>query len=119
LHDLTDRNESFGGIVFLMLGDFRQVLLIVPRGSLADIISALIKNSYLWESVEVFRLSENMRVGDVVDVHPDLGNLTVTDWLLCFSNNELETIDEDYIKCPDMMVFPPADTRAMAVAIYP
>jgi hypothetical protein len=30
----------------------------------------------------------------------------------------LETIDEDYIKCPDMMVLPPADTQAMVVAMY-
>jgi hypothetical protein len=60
-----------------------------------------------------------MRAGDAVAVHIDLGNRTFADWLLYFGNNELETIDEDYIKCPDMMVFPPADTRAMAVAIYP
>jgi ATP-dependent DNA helicase PIF1 len=118
LRDLTDRNESFGGIVFVMSGDFHQVLPIIPRGSHVDIISASIKNSYLWESIEVFRLSENMGVGDVV-VHPDLGNRTFAHWLLCLGNNELETIDEDYIKCPNMMVLPPADTRAMAVAIYP
>ncbi len=31
----------------------------------------------------------------------------------------METIDDDYIKCPDMMVLLPVDTRAMAVAIYP
>ncbi len=74
LHDLTDRNEPFGDIVFVMLRDFRQVLSIIPRGSHANIPSASIKNSYLWESVEVFHLSENMWVGDVVVVHPDLGN---------------------------------------------
>ncbi len=119
LHDLTNRNEPFGGIVFVMLGDFRQVLPIIPRGSHADIVSASIKNSYLWESIEVFRLSENMRASDAVVVHPDLRNRTFADWLLCLGNNELETIDEDYIKCPDMMVLPPADTQAMVVAIYP
>jgi hypothetical protein len=59
-----------------------------------------------------------MRVGDAVAVHLDLGNRTFVDWLLCLGNNELETIDEDYIKCPNMMLFPCADTRAMAVAIY-
>ncbi len=62
---------------------------------------------------------ENIRASDVVIVHPDIGNRTFVDWLLCFGNNELETIDEDYIKCPDMMVLPPADTQAMVVAIYP
>jgi hypothetical protein len=119
LRDLIDKNEPFGGIVFVMSGDFRQVLPVIPRGSHADIVSASIKNSYLWESVEVFRLSENMRAGDVVAVHSDLGNRTFADWLLCLGNNELETIDEDYIKCPNMMVLPSTDTRAMVVAIYP
>jgi hypothetical protein len=119
LHDLIDRNESFGSIVFVMSGDFRQVLPIIPRGSHVDIVSTSIKNSYLWESVEVFCLSENMQAGDAVAVHPNLGNRTFADCLLCLGNNELETIDEDYIKCPDMMVLPPANTQAMAVAIYP
>jgi hypothetical protein len=119
LRDLIDKNEPFGGIVFVMSGDFRQVLPVIPWGSHADIVSASIKNSYLWESVEVFRLSENMRAGDVVAVHSDLGNRTFADWLLCLGNNELETIDEDYIKCPNMMVLPSTDTRAMVVAIYP
>jgi len=119
LHDLTDRNEPFGDIVFVMSRDFRQVLPIIPRGSHANIVSASIKNSYLWESVEVFRLSKNMRASDVVAVNPDLGNRTFVDWLLCLGNNELETIDEDYIKCLDMMVLLPTDTRAMAMAIYP
>ncbi|KAH9531538.1 hypothetical protein CY35_19G043800 [Sphagnum magellanicum] len=76
LCDLTNRNEPFGGIVFVMSGDFRQVLPVIPRGSHADIVFASIKNSYLWEFVE------------------------------------------DYIKCPDMMVLPPADTQAMATNEY-
>jgi hypothetical protein len=119
LRDLTNRNEPFGSIVFVMSGDFRQVLPVIPRGSHADIVSASIKSSYLWESVEVFRLLENMRASDVVIVHPNLGNHIFANWLLCLSNNELETIDEDYIKCLDMMVLPLADTQAMVVAIYP
>ncbi len=60
-----------------------------------------------------------MRADDAIAVHPDLGNRTFADWLFCLGNNELETIDEDYIKCPNMMKLPLADTRAMAVAIYP
>ncbi len=119
LRDLTNRNEPFGGIVFVMLGAFRQVLPVIPWGSHVDIVCASIKNSYLWESIEVFRLLKNMRASDVVIVHLDIGNRTFANWLLCLGNNELETIDEDYIKCPDMMVLPPADTQAMVVAIYP
>jgi ATP-dependent DNA helicase PIF1 len=117
LCDLT--NRPFGGIIFVMLGDFRQVFPIILQGSRADIVFASIKNSYLWESVEVFCLSKNMRASDVIVVHPDLGNRTFANWLLYLGNNELETINEDYIKCPDMMVLPLADTQAMVVAIYP
>jgi hypothetical protein len=51
-----------------------------------------------------------MRADDAVVVHPDLGNYTFVDCLFCLGNNERETIDEDYIKCPDMMVLPPVDT---------
>ncbi len=79
LRDLTGRNEPFGGIVFVMSGDFRQVLPVIPRGSHADIVSTSIKNSYLWEFVEVFHLSKNMRASDTVVVHPDLGNRTFAD----------------------------------------
>jgi hypothetical protein len=60
-----------------------------------------------------------MRASDVVAIHPNIGNRTFADWFFCLSNNELKTIDEDYIKCLDMMVLPPAYTRAVAVAIYP
>jgi hypothetical protein len=50
---------------------------------------------------------------------PILGIALLQTWFFCLANNELETIDEDYNKCLDMMVFPFADTQAMAVAIYP
>ncbi len=79
LRDLRDRNEPFGGIVFVMSGDFHQVLPIIPRGSHAYIAFASIKNSYLWESIEVFNLSENMRANDVVVVHLNLRNCTFVD----------------------------------------
>ncbi len=119
LCDLTNKNEPFGGIVFVMLRDFRQVFSVIPWGSRANIVYASIKNSYLWESVEVFRLLENMWASDVVAVHLDLGNHIFADWLLCLGNNKLETIDEDYIKCLDMMVLLPTDTQGMVVVVYP
>ncbi len=78
LRDLTNRNEPFGGIVFVMSGDFRQVLPVIPQGSRADIVSASIKSSYLWEFVEVFCLLENMWASDVA-IHPDLGNHNFAD----------------------------------------
>jgi hypothetical protein len=76
LRDRKDRNKPFGGIVFVMSRDFFQVLPVIPWGSHGDIVFASIKNSYLWEFVEVFRLSENMWAGDAVSIYPNLGNHT-------------------------------------------
>jgi ATP-dependent DNA helicase PIF1 len=59
-----------------------------------------------------------MWADDAIIIHLDLGNHTFADWLLCLGNNELETIDEDYIKCPNMMVLQPVDTQTMVVVIY-
>jgi ATP-dependent DNA helicase PIF1 len=79
LRDLTDKNESFSSIVFVISRDFRQVLLVIPQGSHVDIVFTSIKNSYLWQFVEVFYLLENMRANDAVVIHPDLGNRTFAD----------------------------------------
>ena len=52
----------FGGKVFVMAGDFRQVLPVVPRGNRASIVGACIKRYQLWNHVTVLRLDTNMRV---------------------------------------------------------
>jgi ATP-dependent DNA helicase PIF1 len=56
------RRLPFGGKVFVMGGDFRQVLPVVQRGSRADIIDACLKSSQLWQHVRVYKLQTNMRV---------------------------------------------------------
>lgn len=57
----VDNNPSliFGGKV-VFGGDFRQVLLVVPRGSRFDIVHATINASYLWDHCEVLILTKNV-----------------------------------------------------------
>ena len=62
LRDLTGCNLPFGGKVFVMAGDFRQVLPVVPRGNRASIVAACVKRHELWRHVRVLRLTTNMRV---------------------------------------------------------
>ena len=63
LKDLMGNNLPFGGKVFVMAGDFRQVLPVVPRGSRASIVAASIKrHSEIWSHVRVLQLTVNMRV---------------------------------------------------------
>ena len=50
-----------GGITFVMTGDFRQTLPVVPNGTRADEVHACIKSSSLWSEVSVLHLTKNMR----------------------------------------------------------
>ena len=62
LQDLMENDLPFGGKVFVMTGDFRQILPVVVRGSRSSIVNACVKRCELWNHVNVMELSENMRV---------------------------------------------------------
>ncbi|KAG3112923.1 hypothetical protein PI125_g7775 [Phytophthora idaei] len=55
-------DESFGGKVFVLSGDFRQVPPVVVRGTPAQTIDACLKSSTLWPKFQQLHLRENMRV---------------------------------------------------------
>jgi ATP-dependent DNA helicase PIF1 len=42
-------------------GDFRQVLPVVPRGTMAQIMHATLLRSYIWKYVRKICLTRNMR----------------------------------------------------------
>jgi hypothetical protein len=44
-------NLPFGGKTLVFGGDFRPVLLVVRRGSRAQIVGASLRMSYLWDSM--------------------------------------------------------------------
>nr|XP_012554100.2 ATP-dependent DNA helicase PIF1-like [Hydra vulgaris] len=52
----------FGVKVILMGGDFTQILPVLMRGQLVDIVEACIKCFQHWQYVQRFSLTENMRV---------------------------------------------------------
>ena len=61
--DPSLRNVPFGGKVFVMGGDFRQILPVVPRGTRGQIVEASIsKSRRIWSTVRVLPLRINMRV---------------------------------------------------------
>lgn len=62
LHDIRKNDRPFGGITFVMSGDFRQILPVVCRGGRADAVNACIKSSPLWRFVKILKLTTNMRV---------------------------------------------------------
>ena len=53
-------NVLFGGKVVVFEGDFRQILLVIPRGSRSDIVHATINASYMWDYCTFLKLTKNM-----------------------------------------------------------
>ncbi|KAG2209273.1 hypothetical protein INT47_005565 [Mucor saturninus] len=52
----------FGGKLIVFIGDFRQVLPVVPKGTKDDIIQACMITSHLFKHIKQLRLTINMRV---------------------------------------------------------
>lgn len=64
LKDIMQNELPFGGKVFVIGGDFRQVLPVVEHGQRQDIVDACVQKSALWTLFQVYRLETNMRVED-------------------------------------------------------
>jgi hypothetical protein len=52
----------FGGLVVVSGGDFRQILLVVPRGTRGDVVVASLNRSSIWQHVRILKLHTNMHV---------------------------------------------------------
>ncbi|XP_050909938.1 uncharacterized protein LOC127123800 [Lathyrus oleraceus] len=61
LQDICSNSASFSGKVLIMGGYFRQVLPVVRKGTKAQMISACIVQSHLWDHTKILCLRQNMR----------------------------------------------------------
>ncbi|KAF4637609.1 hypothetical protein G7Y89_g486 [Cudoniella acicularis] len=52
----------FGGVPFLLGGDFAQILPVVPQGLRAEIVKACLQRSFVWPRLDRLYLRTNMRV---------------------------------------------------------
>ncbi|CAL1379666.1 unnamed protein product [Linum trigynum] len=52
----------FGGVTVVFGGDFRQTLPIIDKGTRSQIVASSLKYSYLWGTLTVLKLKENMRL---------------------------------------------------------
>jgi hypothetical protein len=62
MQDLHQNDLLFGGVPVVLGGDFAQILPVVKRGRRADVVSASLQRSYIWERLEILQLIENMRL---------------------------------------------------------
>ena len=53
-------DQAFGGKVVVLRGDFRQVLLVVPKVGREDITNASLCHSRIWRYTTILKLTQNM-----------------------------------------------------------
>jgi len=78
-------------------GDFQQILPVIPRGSRAEIVNACLEKSYLWNTMEILKLDENIRLRHSPD------NAPFSQWLLDIGHGR--DIDADgKVQIPQHMI---------------
>jgi hypothetical protein len=108
LDDAQVTEKIFGGKTVVLGGDFRQILLVVPKGGREDIVSASLPQSHLWQHVTILRLHINMRVMATNSEEQQ----KFTKWALNVGDGNLppiaeeEGVDPDWIKIPSHMRLP-------------
>jgi len=67
--DLRSASDDllFGGVPFLLGGDFAQILPVVAQGERADIVKACLQRSFIWTKLDRLYLRTNMRVSNATD----------------------------------------------------
>ncbi|XP_058745810.1 uncharacterized protein LOC131618648 [Vicia villosa] len=105
----ADKNSKdvFGGKVVVFCGDFRQILLVIPRGSRSNIVHCAINASYIWHSVEVLTLKKNMRLRSGT-THTENNELAqFSDWLLRIGEGRISEPNDDIAEIeipPDILI---------------
>ncbi|XP_071729416.1 uncharacterized protein [Rutidosis leptorrhynchoides] len=119
-----------GGKVIVFGGDFRQVLPVIKRGKIEDVVAATLNSSYLWDHVTVLRLTVNIGLTSVSSATPydqDQINVekirTFVDWLLNIGNGNVNPTQDDIseIQMPDNALVKDVDDPIGSIisSIYP
>ncbi len=99
--DVLQTKQPFGGKVLIVAGHFRQVLPVIPRASGAQIISASIRKSPLWNLFRIRQLTQNMRIG----VNAELQYFD--NWLCDMGNGCIPLVETpDTVELPVTSIFP-------------
>ncbi|KAM2883182.1 hypothetical protein COP2_016053 [Malus domestica] len=117
----------FGGKPILFGGDFRQILPVVPSGSVADIVQASFTSSYLWSYLTIFFLKQNMRLSKTGLNEVEKKELAdFAKWILDIGNGtvarSISSTDEEssWIEFPNQFLihFDEDPIKAMVSAVY-
>ena len=117
--DASHANTVFGGKIICFGGDFRQILPVVKKGTKSDTIAAILNKSYLWDHIQVLKLTINERVKRYGD---DAAAREYSEFLLEVGEGRVPTTNENFendtIKIPaDLLV--DQYEKALVDSVYP
>ncbi|XP_071713690.1 uncharacterized protein [Rutidosis leptorrhynchoides] len=123
-------DTPFGGKVVVFGGDFRQVLPVVTQGKREDIVAASLNSSYIWDHVNVLRLTVNMRLSALSSGASNADNentmedtRSFAEWILNIGNGTINSTDDGIseVEMPDDVLIKDVEDPigSMISSIYP
>ncbi|XP_074352463.1 uncharacterized protein LOC141691592 [Apium graveolens] len=103
--DPESASLPFGGIIIIFGGDFRQILPVIPKASRAQVVSAFLNSSKIWDHCRVFLLEKNMRLssGKIEQEKHEIAEFSR--WVLDVGNGTLPNVHpDDIISDPKVMI---------------
>ncbi|XP_028096566.1 ATP-dependent DNA helicase PIF1-like [Camellia sinensis] len=121
-------DKVFGGKLFVLGGDFRQILFVVPRGGREQTVEASLPKSTIWKHCQVLHLTRNMRV-----IAQDISNHTrhelrdFAEWIKLVGEGKImgssfsEGYEPNWIQIPEKFVIKNGerDLHQLIDATYP
>ena len=116
LQDIMQSSLPFGGKCLIMGGDFRQILPVIPRGSRASVVNAVLCSSFLWPNCKVFHLTKNMRLKATSMVEQEQ-LVWFSQWLLDIGDGKLGNPSNGFadIEIPPHLLVPQSDNPIDAI----
>jgi hypothetical protein len=112
LRDIRKDDRLFGGVTTVLGGDYQQILPVITRGSEADIVSASLFTSPLWQQLHMLTLVRNMRVQD------DLEEMQFAKWLVNIGHGK-NTDSNDNMVLPEQFHCAQNTVQNLINEIYP
>src|SRR5919205_1265975 len=103
----------FSGLFVIFGGDFQQILPVIVKGSCPEIVNACIQRSYIWASLRVLHLHQNMRLDVNIAQEQEFAQ-----WQLDMGHGK-HTDAQDNIIIPENMRLPDNSIGGLIDHIYP
>ncbi|XP_010468434.1 PREDICTED: ATP-dependent DNA helicase PIF2-like [Camelina sativa] len=117
MRDIMKCDKIFGGKVFVLGGDFRQILPVVPEAGRVGTVLTSINSSLLWDSCKVFRLTQNMRLCKAKNSQDADALSTFSKWLLHIGDGKINEPNngEVEIEIPEDLLIVACDNPIQAI----